>query len=205
MVTFAPQFFIVLGVDVFLGASILTVMLDKHFPSGLPYILDIGSFVGFAELLVGPQYLASFSPALQFYYSFIYSLVAVLSMVAINLYLLFANRRRGEVIAAVAIFATIPSVLVVLFFASAYVNGLQVELPIIPALPIVTIYEFFLASASLVVGSLIITKWLEGRAVKGGNQQPAKMLAHGLFAQRVRSFIKKFMNSLAVRRKASGA
>ncbi len=58
VVAFAPQFFLLIGIDVFLGGSILTVLLDKYFPTGLPYILDIGSLIGFAELLIGPQFMS---------------------------------------------------------------------------------------------------------------------------------------------------
>ena len=151
---FAPQFFLLIGIDIFLGASIVTVLLDDHFPGGLPYILELGAFVGFAQLLLGPSFPATFSTTLQFYYCFAYSVLAALSVLGANLLLLFVKRKIFSS-GFVAIVATAPSFLANLFFASAYVNGLSLELPILPVLPISWIYVIFFLTAALLLTLMI--------------------------------------------------
>jgi hypothetical protein len=153
--TFAPQFLLLVGINIFLGGSILSVMLDDHFPKGLPYILDIGSFVGFSELLVGPQFTASFSQTLQFYYCLGYLAIGVLSIVGLNLYLLIAKQRliAGALIALVA---TTPAILLSAFFASTYVNGVPLGLPIIPVLPMSAIYALFAITGIIIVLATIM-------------------------------------------------
>lgn len=152
---FAPEFLILLGVDIFLGASILTVLLDKHFPPALPYIMDAGALIGFGELVSGPSFIGSFSNELQFYYSFAYALISVLTLFAINLYLLFLSRRPFES-AVVGVFATIPSGLGILYFTSAFVNGSTVSLPIVPVIPIEGVYALFGISVALIIFSLVM-------------------------------------------------
>lgn len=152
---FAPEFLILVGVDIFLGASILTVLLDRHFPSPLPYILEGASLIGFAELMAGPSFLTSFSQALQFYYSFTYAMISVLTLFATNLYLLFLRKRPFES-AVLGICGTIPAGLGILYFTSAFVNGLSLSLPLVPVIPIQGVYAMFGLSIGLVVFSLVV-------------------------------------------------
>ena len=154
--TFAPQFLLLVGIDIFLGGSIMSVLLDDHFPRGLPYILDIGSFVGFSQLLVGPQYTASFSQTLQFYYCFGYLIVAVLSLVGLNIYLYLAKQRIISS-AIMAIVATIPSILASVYFASAYVNRVALGLPIIPVFPMSAIYVLFAVTGIIILLATIMS------------------------------------------------
>jgi hypothetical protein len=158
---FAPEFLILLGVDIFLGASILTVLLDRHFPAPLPYVLEGASLIGFAELMAGPTFLNSFSQELQFYYSFAYAMISVLTLFATNLYLLFLRRRPFES-AVLAICGTVPAGLGILYFTSAFVNGLTLSLPLVPVIPIEGVYVMFGLSIALVVFSLVFF----GRRVK---------------------------------------
>ena len=152
---FAPEFLILLGVDIFLGASILTVLLDKHFPGPFPYVLEGAALIGFAELMSGPAFLSSLSNELQFWYSFIYAMIAVLSLFATNLYLLFLRRRAFES-AILGICGTVPAGLGILYFTSAFVNGLTLSLPLIPVVPIEGVYAMFGLSIGLVVFSLVV-------------------------------------------------
>ena len=153
--SFAPEFLILLGIDIFLGASILTVLLDRHFPSAFPYILDAAALIGFGELLSAPAFLNNFSTELQFYYSFAYAMISVLTLFATNLYLVFLRRRPFES-AMVGVFGTIPAGLGILYFTSAFVNGLSVSLPVVPVVPIEGVYALFGISVALVVFSLMV-------------------------------------------------
>ena len=162
---FAPEFLILLGIDIFLGASILTVLLDRHFPTPFPYVLEGAALIGFAELMSGPTFLTSLSNELQFWYSFIYAMIAVLSLFATNLYLLFLRRRAFES-AILGICGTLPAGLGILYFTSAFVNGLTVSLPLIPVIPIEGVYAMFGLSIGLVVFSLVVF----GRKTKPASQ-----------------------------------
>lgn len=166
---FAPEFLILLGIDIFLGASILTVLLDKHFPTPLPYVLEGASLIGFAELMAGPTFLNSFSQELQFYYSFAYAMISVLTLFATNLYLLFLRRRPFES-AVLGICGTVPAGLGILYFTSAFVNGLTLSLPLVPVIPIEGVYAMFGLSIALVVFSLVFF----GRKVKPVTGPPAE-------------------------------
>ena len=146
---FAPEFLILIGVDVFLGASVLTVLLDDHFPNALPYVLELSALAGFAELASGASYLPQLSSSLQFYYSFTYATISVMTLVALNLYLLLLRRRRFES-AIFGVFATVPSALVVMYFTSAFVNDLLVTLPYVPVVSIDDVYAMFAACALLI-------------------------------------------------------
>lgn len=134
----------------------MSVMLDDYFPTGLPYILDIGSFIGFSELLVGPQYTSNFSQTLQFYYCFGYLVVAVLSVAALNIYLFLAKQKVLSS-GIMAIVATIPSILACVFFSSAYVNGVALGLPIIPVFPISAVYVLFAVTGIIILLATIMT------------------------------------------------
>lgn len=169
---FAPEFLILIGVDIFLGASILTVLLDRHFPVSLPYILDAGAMVGFGELLSGPSFISALSTNLQFYYSFAYALISVLTLFSLNLYLLFLKRRPFES-AILGVFATVPASLGMLYFTSAFVNGLPVSLPLIPVIPIEGVYALFGLSVALIIFSLLFFgRKLSREEVTGEWQEP---------------------------------
>ena len=164
---FAPEFLILLGIDIFLGASILTVLLEKHFPGSYPYILEGAALIGFAELMSGPSFLTSLSVELQFWYSFVYAMIAVLALFATNLYLLFLRRRTFES-AVLGICGTVPAGLGILYFTSAFVNGLTVSLPLVPVIPIEGVYAMFGLSIGLVVFSLVVF----GRRQRGALVRP---------------------------------
>jgi len=151
---FAPEFFLLLGVDTFLGASIVAIFLDKHFPSPLPYVFEVAAFVGFGELVIGPTSLNGFSTTLQFYYSFTFSVIAAAGLLATNLYLLLARGRPIESI-LVAAAATVPCFLANVYFASAYVNGVAVELPVFPIVPLNMVYVLVLASTGILLAMMV--------------------------------------------------
>ncbi len=156
---FAPQFFLLLGVDIFIGASILSVLLDKYFPASMSYVLDLASFVGFAELLIGPEFFSTMSSTMQFYVSFGYTLIAILTVIALNAYLYFIvqAKRVGAVFATAA---TVPSMLATLFFTSAFVNGIPVALPTLPAVSMQAVYTMFFGSVGLVGASIAVTTYV---------------------------------------------
>jgi len=172
---FAPEFLILIGIDVFLGASILTVLLDELFPAALPYILEMGALIGFGELLIGPSYVSNFPSELRFYYSFTYAVVSVMTLFGMNLYLLFLDW-HPQASATVAVFGTMPSALGVLYFASAFVNGNSISLPMMPVISIEWIYVLFGISVLLILVVLVVfgRRHLEGPTEGAFGIEPRK-------------------------------
>lgn len=152
---FVPQFFLLLGIDFFLGASIVTVVFDEHFPDVLPYILDLGAFVGLAELALGPGHLNGFSPELQFYYSAGFATIAFLSILGANLYLIFM-KEKYLLSGVFAIGATVPAFLAMLYFESSYVNGIRVGLPLIPIVSWSVVYVMFFAAVIILAVAMTL-------------------------------------------------
>jgi len=151
---FPPQFFILLGVDIFLGGSIVTIVFDENFPNGLPYVLDFAALVGLIQLALTPQYLAGYPVEMQFYYSVVYTLTANLAIAGSNLYLVLVRGRRVEG-GAFAVAATVPSILATPFFISAYVNNVVVPLPTIPLLPWAFVWGAFFGASALIIAAMV--------------------------------------------------
>ena len=152
---FPAQFFILLGIDIFLGEGILTVLLDEHFPTGLPYVLEASALFGFVQLVLSSNYLSGYPAELQYYYCMAYAIIAAASVLATNAYLAFV---RDEHILGgwFAIAGSAPAVLSLAFFASAYVNDVVVPLPLLPLMPLSVIYVAFFAATVLIVAAMVI-------------------------------------------------
>jgi len=155
-VPFPPQFFILLGVDIFLGGSLATVIFDQEFPMWLPYSLDVCALAGFLQLYLGPNYLVGYPVNIQFYYSAAYASIAIMSLVVANLYLLLVKHER--IISGVfAIMATVPSVLAMVYFVSAFVNDYVTPLPLFPLMPPDVIWGAFVAVVVILVIAMVIS------------------------------------------------
>jgi hypothetical protein len=160
---FPPQFFILLGIDVFLGGSILVVLFDKEFPNGLPYILDFGALIGFVQLLIVPGYLSDFPTQIQFYYSIAFATMAVLSLVGCSLYVIV--RHKTFVGGILTVSGALPSTLALLYFGSAWVNNTQVPISVIPLMPWPVIWGAFLGASALVLVAMAVM--VRGDRLKG--------------------------------------
>ena len=150
---FPPQFFILLSIDIFLGCSILVVVFDKDFPVGLPYILDFGALIGFAELLLVPNYLQGYPIEMQFYYSVAMSILAVLSVLGCSLYAFF--RHKPLIAGTITIAGTIPSALGLGYFASAWLNGEKVPLLTFPVMPWPVVWAAFLVASAIILAAMV--------------------------------------------------
>lgn len=142
---FPAQFFLLLGVDFFLAGSIATIVFEERFPKAIPYLLIVGSFVGFSQLLLGPEYVNEMDDAIQFYYCASFALIAVASLIGLNLYLVFGRPEpmSKTVMIRGLLFCTalpVPATAGLVFFASAYVNDRFVTLPFLPVVPIAVVY-----------------------------------------------------------------
>jgi hypothetical protein len=82
-----PEFFLLLAIDIFLAVSLLTCLLDKHFPTALSYIYQLAALIGFGNLLVSREFLQIFDEYMRFWYSIIYLAIGLPNVAAVNLYL----------------------------------------------------------------------------------------------------------------------
>ena len=82
-----PEFFALFGIDLFLMLSLLTCLLDERFPKGIPYVYQIAALAGFGNLMISKDFLIMFGEYMRFWYCFLYLVVALTNIVAINLYL----------------------------------------------------------------------------------------------------------------------
>jgi hypothetical protein len=114
-----PEFFILLGLDLFLATSLLTCLLDKHFPWQLPYLCQLAALAGFGQLLVSREFLVFFDEYMRFWYSLTYLVVALATIVAINVYLGFMKKLLNYA-KAIMLTVTIPSLAITAFFVVNY-------------------------------------------------------------------------------------
>lgn len=114
-----PEFFILLGIDLFLTISLLSCLLDRHLPWQLPYLYQIAALAGFGQLLISRGFIDLFGDYMRFWYSLIYLIVALANIVALNAYLGLMKKLVSY--ARVLLFTvTFPAVSITAFFVSNY-------------------------------------------------------------------------------------
>lgn len=114
-----PEFFALLGIDLFLMLSLLATLLDDRMPKALPYIYQIAALVGFGHLLVSKNFFTVFGEYMRFWYNFIFLLVALANIVAVNVYFGVVNKQW-----TIAKFwsgaVTFPAIVISIFFVANY-------------------------------------------------------------------------------------
>ncbi len=114
-----PEFFALLGIDLFLAISLLTCLLDRHFPWQLPYIYQLAALAGFGQLLVSKEFIVFFGEYMRFWYSLLYLVVALANIIAVNMYLGIMKKLLNY--AKVFMFTvTFPALTLAVFFLSNY-------------------------------------------------------------------------------------
>lgn len=146
-----PEFFAILGINLFIATSLLTCLLDKHLPWMLPYMYQVAALAGFGHLMVSKEFLAVFGDYMRFWYSFIYLLVALTNIVAVNIYLGLVKKQATLSKAFLGVF-TIPATIVSAFFVSNYVDVATHPLIMLPAVAPEFVFVAIIAFDTLVVG-----------------------------------------------------
>jgi hypothetical protein len=126
-VALVPEFFTLLGIEIFLGISVLSGLLDRQLPSRLQYIFQGLGGLGFAQLLVSVGTVSSPSSTYQirFWVSIIYLGLALACVVGTNLYL-FVGRQSATVASAFSGAVTIPFIMVSALFISSFLGSRDV-------------------------------------------------------------------------------
>jgi hypothetical protein len=107
-----------LGINVFLAASVITALLDRHLPSILQYLFQGAAGAGLGELLLNQE-----APsATRVWASIVYLAFALSSLVAVNIRL--AIVRRGMNIASIfSQMMTVPIVMISALFLSSFLGN----------------------------------------------------------------------------------
>src|SRR5438309_586118 len=114
----APEFFVLLGINVFLAASVITALLDRHLPSILQYLFQGAAGAGLGELLLSQEV----TSATRVWASIVYLAFALSSLVALNIRL--AIVRRGMNIASIlSQMMTVPVVMISALFLSSFLEN----------------------------------------------------------------------------------
>jgi len=115
---------------VFLLLSLLSCLLEDRVPKAVPYIYQIAALVGYGHLLISKEFFVVFGEYMRFWYCFIYLIVALSNIVAVNIY--FAVVRREWSVAKIWSGAvTFPTVVISTFFVSNYTSIQQATLPLL--------------------------------------------------------------------------
>ena len=107
-----------LGVNVFLAASLITALLDRHLPSILQYLFQGAAGAGLGELLLNQEA----TSATRVWAGIVYLALALSSLVGVNIRL--AIVRRGMNIASVfSQMMTVPVVMISALFLSSFLEN----------------------------------------------------------------------------------
>jgi ABC-type tungstate transport system substrate-binding protein len=124
-----PEFFALLGIDLFLMLSLLTCLLDDRMPKALPYIYQLAALTGYGHLLISKNFLTIFGDYMRFWYCFVYLLVCLANIVAVNIY--FAAVKKQWTLAKVWSGAvSFPTIFISIFFLSnyGYLHGISLSM-----------------------------------------------------------------------------
>jgi len=114
-----PEFFLLLGIDLFLATSLLSCLLDKYFPWQLPYLYQVASLAGFGQLIVAREFMAMFDAYMRFWFSLLYLVISLANIVAINVYL-GVIKKMVNYARAFLFTVSFPSFAVAAFFLASY-------------------------------------------------------------------------------------
>jgi hypothetical protein len=146
-----PEFFLLLGIDLFLVISLLSCLLDKHFPWHLPYLYQAASLAGFGLLIVSKEFMAVLSGYMRFWFSFLYLTAALANIVAVNVYLGVIKRLFNY--AKIFMFTvSFPSLAVAMFFLASYSNVASQAMVTFPPVSYETTFIGIVALDALVIG-----------------------------------------------------
>ncbi len=116
----APEFFVLLGIDIFLGMSLLCALLDRDFPSRLQYLFQAAGLVGLAELFLNMGTSGrGLSDPIRFWINIIYLSTALATIIGLDIYLA-AIKRKLTLATTFTGAVTVPAVMISVFFVYSY-------------------------------------------------------------------------------------
>ena len=123
-----PEFFMLLGIDIFLAMSLLSALLDKELPSTLQYLFQGAAIIGLGQLFINQGYVNTGvfgqtpTDPTRFWISIVYLSASLANVTGLNLYLGFV-RRRITLATTFSGTVTVPTVMTSLFFVTSFVGS----------------------------------------------------------------------------------
>ncbi|MGB9671521.1 MAG: hypothetical protein ACPLZY_00060 [Candidatus Norongarragalinales archaeon] len=146
-----PEFFALVGIDLFLAMSLLTCLLDRHFPWQLPYVYQLAALAGFGHLLVSREFMMAFGEYMRFWYSLLYLAIALANIIAVNAYLGVIKKLMNYAKVFMAA-VTLPTLTLAVFFLSNYAEIAVHPLVMVPQMGWEATFVGIVAFDTLVVG-----------------------------------------------------
>jgi hypothetical protein len=146
-----PEFFSLVGIDLFLAMSLLTCLLDRHFPWQLPYVYQLAALAGFGHLIVSREFMMTFGDYMRFWYSLLYLIISLANIIAVNIYLGIVKKlmHYAKVFMATV---TVPSLTLAAFFLSNYAEIAAHPILMLPQMGWEATFVGIVAFDTLVVG-----------------------------------------------------
>jgi hypothetical protein len=117
-VALAPEFFVLLGISIFLAESVICALLDRHLPSILQYVFQGASGAGLGELLLSQ----GLSGPTRVWAGIVYLAFALSSLVGVNIRLAVV-RRRMNIASIFSQMMTVPVVMISALFLSSFLEN----------------------------------------------------------------------------------
>ena len=146
-----PEFFLLLGIDLFLAISLLSCLLDKHFPWQLPYLYQVASLAGFGQLIVAKEFMVLFGDYMRFWFSLLYLIVALANIIAVNVYLGVIKKLLSYA-KVLMVTVSFPSFAITTFFLASYASGMAHPVAIFPQVSWEATFVGVVAFDTFVVG-----------------------------------------------------
>jgi hypothetical protein len=122
-----PEFFVVLGIGIFLAMSLLTALLVDELPSTAQYIFQGSALLGLGQLLLSRGFVNSgvftkdpVDPT-RFWVSVVYLSTAIFAVLGLNAYLGIV-RRKMALATTFAGTVTVPTMMVSVFFVASFLS-----------------------------------------------------------------------------------
>ncbi len=128
-----PEFFMILGIDIFLAMSLLSALLDDDLPSSLQYLFQGAAVLGLGQLFMneglinGGIFGRDPTDPTRFWISVIYLASAVSNVIGLNVYLV-AVRRKMTLASAFSGAVTVPTLITSAFFITSFMSGGELTL-----------------------------------------------------------------------------
>ena len=118
-----PEFFTLLGIEIFSASSFVSALLDRDVPSPTPWLFQGAAAAGLIELLVSQGFVNAGSTDLtRFWVSIFYLTISVCSVGSLNVYV--ATVTRNTSLASIFSGAiTVPAIIISGLFIFAYLGS----------------------------------------------------------------------------------
>jgi hypothetical protein len=145
-----------IGIDVFLLLSLITCLLEREFPSPLPYLTQSAALIGFGQIYVSKTFLTVFNEELRFWYSLFYLAAAATSVLVSNLYLFFGKKEPSKgVLFSGAM--TAPTFILSIFSVSLYLYDIEIPMNFFPRIPMSLVALAITLSLGLLTTGMVLS------------------------------------------------